>query len=1094
MLDIHTKGLGNGTKGSSASEPLPVGERTLPELADELALSDPSRIWATIARASDVSDGFLDVTVKELANAVSATAWWIEEKIGRSDEFATIAYQGASDIRYAIFWFAAIKCGYKLLVPSVRNSVSGNVSLMEQTQCTKFFYSKETAPNARKLREEMPNLESFEVPTLKEMLSGPSEHYFYSKDWTEAKDEPVIICHTSGSTGSYKPIVLDHMYFAIYDNQRKLPLIEGRQNLSYANFDFHGGGKFYSAFPPFHVAGIVSITVVPLFFDATVVYGPVDTPASGEIASKIMRCLNIRALFTPPTILEEFMQEPGSLGQAATLDFALFAGGPLAPSCGDIVIQATEVYQFTGSTEIGIVPTLTPKPRENWNYFEWHPVYECKVESIDGKTFELVIPRNDSLDWIRGRCFPDRLAPEWRTKDTYRRHPANRDIWRFHGRTDDIIVLSNGEKFSPVSQEGIIQGHSLLSGALLTGQARAQAALLVELRKGVTLSHAEVVEQIWPTVEKANSLAPAHARIFRSKILVTSPETPFERVGKGTVKRKETLALYAARFDALYDGGKNGATIGDLPAVDNIDDLASIRRFLQAHFKEALRTDVATEDTDFFDLGLNSVQTIELAGGIRAAFEPQVNGQTSVKSISPKTIYAHPTIDSLSVYLHSLARPNGNSGIRGNTARSNVEGRTQRMKHLVEKYAKDLPSKAVFPLDADLQIGHGQAKRPVTVILTGTTGTLGIWLLHALLSDQKVPKVYCLDRSADARERNLKGFAERHFPVSPLFDGTKCEFLQVSFGHPHFGLDTEQFTELLQKVDVVIHNAWAVNFNHSLESFEAVHIRGVRNFINFSLGSLRKPRIYFVSSISSVGNWAAVHGFHVPVPAQGLDRNNYDVAQVDLGYGESKHVSERILERASQSGVPVSILRVGQIAGPLAVDGGCWTKHEWLPSLVRTSKALGRIPAELGLVDWIPVDKLANTIKDLVFANIEKASLEVYNLVNPRVSSWSDLVPAVQNFYKELHSSSPAMKTIPLDKWVEALERIDLNNRDAVDEMPSIKILDFYKAIGESLSTSPISNIAAFDTDNLSRESDTMRNLRSIDRETVTIWLRQWDF
>ncbi|TKA59788.1 hypothetical protein B0A49_10410 [Cryomyces minteri] len=842
------------------------------------------------------------------------------------------------------------------------------------------------------------------------------------------------------------------------------------------------------------VAGIVSITVVPLFFDATVVYGPVDTPASGEIASKIMRCLTIRALFTPPTILEEFMQEAGSLEQAATLDFALFAGGPLAPSCGDIIIQATEVYQFTGSTEIGIVPTLTPKPRENWNYFEWHPVYECKMESIDGETFELVIPRNDSLDWIRGKCFPDRLAPEWRTKDTYRRHPANREIWRFHGRTDDIIVLSNGEKFSPVSQEGIIQGHSLLSGALLTGQARAQAALLVELRKGVTLSHAEVIEQIWPTVEKANSLAPAHARIFRSKILVTSPETPFERVGKGTVKRKETLALYAAPFDALYDGVKNGGTTGDLPAVDNIDDLASIRRFLQAHFKEALQTDVTTEDTDFFDLGLDSVQTIELAGGIRAAFEPHVNGQTSMKSISPKTIYAHPTIDSLSVYLHSLAKPNGNSGIRENTAHSNVERRTQRMKHLVEKYAKDLPSKAVSLLDGDLQIGYGQAKERLTVILTGTTGTLGIWLLHTLLSDQKVSKVYCLDRSADARERNLKSFAERHFPVSSLYDGTKCEFLQASFGHPHFGLGSEQFTELSQKVDAVIHNAWAVNFNHSLESFDAVHIRGVRNFINFSLGSPRKPRIHFVSSISSVGNWPAVHGFNVPVPTQGLDRYSYDVAQVDLGYGESKHVSERILERASQSGVPVSILRVGQIAGPLAVDGGCWTKHEWLPSLVRTSKALGRIPAELGVVDWIPVDKLAETIKDLVFANAEKASLEVYNLVNPRVSSWSDLVPAVQTFYKDLHGSSSTMETIPLDKWVEALERIDLNNRDAVDEMPSIKILDFYKAIGESLSTSPISNIAAFDTDNLSRESDTMRNLRSIDRETVTIWLRQWDY
>jgi nucleoside-diphosphate-sugar epimerase len=53
--------------------------------------------------------------------------------------------------------------------------------------------------------------------------------------------------------------------------------------------------------------------------------------------------------------------------------------------------------------------------------------------------------------------------------------------------------------------------------------------------------------------------------------------------------------------------------------------------------------------------------------------------------------------------------------------------------------------------------------------------------------------------------------------------------------------------------------------------------------------------------------------------------DDYSVAQ-DFGYGESKHVSERILQIAkARSGVPASVLRVGQVAGPTTINGECGT-------------------------------------------------------------------------------------------------------------------------------------------------------------------------
>ena len=96
---------------------------------------------------------------------------------------------------------------------------------------------------------------------------------------------------------------------------------------------------------------------------------------------------------------------------------------------------------------------------------------------------------------------------EWRTKDLFRRHPTQESLWQFAGRVDDIIVLSNGYKFNPVTAESVIQDHPLVSGALIIGLGRAQAALLIELK--ADQPHAPgVVDMIWPVIEKANSGLP----------------------------------------------------------------------------------------------------------------------------------------------------------------------------------------------------------------------------------------------------------------------------------------------------------------------------------------------------------------------------------------------------------------------------------------------------------------------------------------------------------------------------------------------------------------------------------------------------------
>lgn len=72
------------------------GRRLIPTLVDEMAISTPDHVYASIPRNQDFTGGFDDVSSRNLARAVNRAAFWIERKLGKSVDFETIAYLGPS--------------------------------------------------------------------------------------------------------------------------------------------------------------------------------------------------------------------------------------------------------------------------------------------------------------------------------------------------------------------------------------------------------------------------------------------------------------------------------------------------------------------------------------------------------------------------------------------------------------------------------------------------------------------------------------------------------------------------------------------------------------------------------------------------------------------------------------------------------------------------------------------------------------------------------------------------------------------------------------------------------------------------------------
>jgi len=727
-----------------------------------------------------------------------------------------------------------------------------------------------------------------------------------------------------------KPVPLTHGFLGTWDTAAHLPRPDGRQSAFFN--DLGPTDLVLSSTPYFHLMGLVSF-FESIFHNIPFVASP-DKPLSVDLLISILRAAKPTATILPPSILEDMSQSKDALDCLSKLDFVCFGGAPLAPEIGNKLTQYTTLRTVIGSSEMGIISSLVPRRAKDWDYFEWNPLYQIDMQLIGEGLYELVISRNERSRIMHGifHIFP--TLKEYRSKDLFVQHPSNHLLWKYRGRLDDVIVLNNGEKLNPVTLEKMIEDHPSVHRALLVGQARFQSALLIEPAQDaeVLSDEKQLIDVIWPLVERANDTVPNYGRVMKNMIRLSSREKPFKLTPKGTTQRHAVNQDYAQEIDDLY-AAQDDQLENQLPSTVNLETISGYLRNVISIIIGA--SDFGDND-DLYSSGLDSLRTIQLSKILKNAvlvYSPEAN----VESINMQTIYANTTLKRLTEMLMGI--------LKGEITLAAKVPRSEKIANLISKYTSDLPIRSTNP--------SPQSPKASTVILTGSTGSLGTYLLQSLFNHDNVTKVYCFNRTLDAPARQMESFQSKGLPISVISDPSRVEFLHVSFGESQFGLPSNKYQSLLDTVDLVIHNAWKVNFNHPVESFEHPHLFGMREFVNLSINGRHNAHLAFISSVSTVGGWAA-DSMGPFVPEVAMESIEQVLGQ---GYGESKFVGERICFEASRkASVPTSIFRIGQIAGP---DSrlGLWNPHEWIPTLVATSKAMGKVPSDLGgyAVDWISV-------------------------------------------------------------------------------------------------------------------------------------------
>ncbi|KAL9632712.1 MAG: hypothetical protein Q9204_003679, partial [Flavoplaca sp. TL-2023a] len=250
---------------------------------------------------------------------------------------------------------------------------------------------------------------------------------------------------------------------------------------------------------------------------------------------------------------------------------------------------------------------------------------------------------------------------------------------------------------------------------------------------------------------------------------------------------------------------------------------------------------------DLFDPGIDSLQIISIAKKINAS---SMHFNLGSRPVTPHTIYSNPRIKMLeSVLQHEDDRKGHESLATG-------------MQDVFEQWSRTLPQARKVPNPA--------MKPNLVVLLTGSTGSLGPYILNVLISNSNISKVYCLTRGEDGQARQTASFMDKG--LKPLFSKS-----------------------LQEEVTHILHHAWDVNLYRPLSAFITPHISGVRYLIDFCAGSSCNPQLMFVSTQrTSLG---------LPMmadrPTPETSSSWWNSAQ-DMGHAHSKLIAERLLDAAAK--------------------------------------------------------------------------------------------------------------------------------------------------------------------------------------------------
>lgn len=314
------------------------------------------------------------------------------------------------------------------------------------------------------------------------------------------------------------------------------------------------------------------------------------------------------------------------------------------------------------------------------------------------------------------------------------------------------------------------------------------------------------------------------------------------------------------------------------------------------------------------------------------------------------------------------------------------------------------------------------------VLLTGATGYLGAHILRELL--RREMHVICLVRNKE----KLKSILKYYFPKEHEYFRYKVRIGDIQ--DPKLGLSDEEYQQLLEKVDMVIHTAANVNHTGRYEEFERTNVQGTKHVIDFCMRSGAVLQHTSTASVHGAGTVGQMN------PDATFDEFSLDIGQnhIQNVYIHSKYKAEELVLLAREEGLKANIFRIGNLTWRMsdgrfqknAQSNGFIGRFRGLLKVGKYSRQLAEYP-----IDFTPVDECADAYVRLsLYSRVNN----IYNLYHPQLFT-------VDTFKKKYFMR---IKEVPQEVFEESLKQ-SIDDKD-------VAVLSFYNSIASASKNIQISN------------------------------------
>ncbi|KAI7904874.1 uncharacterized protein BX663DRAFT_431462 [Cokeromyces recurvatus] len=947
--------------------------------------------------------------------AINLACKWSKD----AERSSVVSFMSDHTINYVIVMLALMKLRRTMLAISPRNSEAAITNLLEKTESKLLIANAKYENIIKGVKAQNPDVKVIIIQPLdiealsKEPLNSDYKKILNYHFSDEDIEKDALIIHSSGSTAFPKPIYLSNRYLFNMLKPFHL-LVNEKENMPHVTEN----DCMFSLAPLFHIFGFFA-----LFSMATVGGSAIfveKLPPSQEEINYALEVNKATIMCAPPLILEQmipYLKETNDFNTMQRLKYIIFGGAPLKHEAGEwLQSHNINVRDMYGTTEIGAFMSsdLDPKSK-NWGSIgiymkdkEGHPygVFETNDESE---------PDVKHL-YIRAGCptlashVANRPDGGYNTNDLFKEDPNFPGYYIYLGRRDDTLIMENGEKTNPVPMESTIRQSPVVKQVAIFGQNRQCTAALVEtdLEYAIRLGPDEIIAAVHEAVKEANAECPSHSIILPQMVKILPFNKSLPSTDKGTVMRKKAEKMYKDIIDKLYKDFLEGPSRNDKDSINADTSSWSSEQtldFLISCASEVLsvpKSSFKDHTRSIFDYGLNSLTAIQLRNKIAEYFD----------NIPQNFLFQHPSFESMHEALMN--------GIDQDLAELN-EKRYQQAQNLALAYIKKAKAD-FFPIARH----DDNKKRDKVVLLTGSTGTLGSFMLRDLLKDPSVKKVYCCVRGKEGElfNRLIKAFESRSLDIS-LLKSDRVETLPMRFNDPYLGFSEEKYNQLRNEVTIVQHCAWVLDFNMTIDYYDKECITPFYHLLKFAYREINPMHVHFISSISA----SAATGDQIVEEPLPLDSH----VSMPMGYAHSKFVVEKLMNYlTAEKNFPCIIERLGQVCGDS--ENGVWNTSEQFPLMfIGGGSIMHKMPELDTIIDWITVDYASASIVDIMLRTADLPITEdnsIYHIVNPRLITWSDVLEAMRG-------SNMVFETVSPSEWVNTLAQDTTN--------PAARLLSFYE-------------------------------------------------